>query len=395
MNAGRFEFNSYMTLKHHSYYGETIINIPALALRSGLVVLLFTACYAQAALSPALELQTGVWNEFSPGGGAVCADGSAYAYYVYPGTVNKVVIDFQGGGACWDDETCSSPQDPEIGADGFYVASVSGPPAAGASGIYDRDHELNPFADWHHVFIPYCTGDVHWGNSTVSYRGPGGEIEVRHKGAVNARAVLSWVFSEFEAPETVFVTGCSAGAYGSIMWTPLIKEHYLGADVYQLGDSGAGISTERYVASGLNRWNIEGALPSFVPGLDPKETDVLQVGYLNTVYSAIGRHYPDAVVSQYNTLFDGVQSFFYELMGGEPREWSGKMKASLEAVGDSADNFYAYTADYARDPESGATPHCIIPRPEFYTLETNGVPFIRWLSDMVAGRNVQTVMPAE
>ncbi len=43
--------------------------------------------------------------------GGVCSDGSPYRFYVSPGDPKKVVIDFQGGGACWDAATCG-PQSP-------------------------------------------------------------------------------------------------------------------------------------------------------------------------------------------------------------------------------------------------------------------------------------------
>src|ERR1041384_7604860 len=50
-------------------------------------------------------LQPG-WNEIAPGGATTCALGGPYAFWVRPGTVNRLVIDFQGGGACWDALTC-------------------------------------------------------------------------------------------------------------------------------------------------------------------------------------------------------------------------------------------------------------------------------------------------
>src|SRR5688572_7686148 len=45
------------------------------------------------------------WNEFIPGGETICSRGTEYAYWVRPGTQNKVIIDFIGGGACWDEFT--------------------------------------------------------------------------------------------------------------------------------------------------------------------------------------------------------------------------------------------------------------------------------------------------
>src|SRR4029079_15508250 len=45
------------------------------------------------------------WNEMNPGGATTCALGAPYAFWVRPGTVNRLVIDFQGGGTCWDAST--------------------------------------------------------------------------------------------------------------------------------------------------------------------------------------------------------------------------------------------------------------------------------------------------
>jgi hypothetical protein len=34
--------------------------------------------------------------------GTGCGRGAPYSFFFRPGTVNKVVIDFEGGGGCWD-----------------------------------------------------------------------------------------------------------------------------------------------------------------------------------------------------------------------------------------------------------------------------------------------------
>ena len=45
------------------------------------------------------------WNEMKPGGDTICSRGSEFAYWVRPGTVNKVVIDYIGGGSCCNQDT--------------------------------------------------------------------------------------------------------------------------------------------------------------------------------------------------------------------------------------------------------------------------------------------------
>ncbi len=363
---------------------------------TGLLALLLglVACSSEEAQPALPELEPGVWTAFTPGGETICADGSAYTYYVRPGTVNKVVVDFQGGGACWDDGTCAGPQRP-------YTPSVS---VSFESGIYDHTNPDNPFRDWYHVFVPYCTADIHWGDNVATYTTPEGDtLAVNHKGAVNARAVLGWVFNNFSAPEDAFVTGCSAGAYGSVMWMPQIKQHYPATNVYQMGDSGAGIVTADFVGKVRTQWNAEGAFPAFIPGLNPEENDVLQTNFLTSIYAQIGEFYPQSVLSQYNTLYDNVQIYFYGLMAGVvpptaelSAAWSNNMVGSLELIRaqNGANNFYAYvsTFDEDGDPNDG-TAHCIIPRDEFYTESVNGVPLTTWLGDMVSGEDITSVFP--
>ena len=41
-----------------------------------------------------------------------------------------------------------------------------------------------------HVYVPYCTGDLHWGNATVRYQGG---VTIEHRGAVNAQTAVDWL----------------------------------------------------------------------------------------------------------------------------------------------------------------------------------------------------------
>ena len=55
---------------------------------------------------------------------------------------------------------CNMPDD-------FFYAEVESVPLRFAipsdgvpHGIYDHTRAENPFADWYHVVVPYCTGDL-------------------------------------------------------------------------------------------------------------------------------------------------------------------------------------------------------------------------------------------
>ncbi|MEO2168236.1 MAG: pectin acetylesterase-family hydrolase [bacterium] len=316
------------------------------------------------------------WEIIRPGGDTICSRGTEYAYAVRGGTVNKVVIDFMGGGACWDDFTCSV-------ADAIFASEVN-PEAllrAGGQGIYDRDNPENPFKDWYHVFIPYCTGDIHWGNNVETYGDGEDAFQINHKGAVNAGAVMDWIYENFERPERILVTGCSAGAYGSVGWAPYVMDHYGDSEVVQVGDSGAGVITEDFFQNSFPSWNAFEHSPRFIPGLDPDKNDLYSVD-LAYMYGQIGSYFPQFKVGQYNTMFDNNQTFYYQAMGGEngAEGWSEGMNAMVASSHDQAENFYSYTA-------SGEQ-HCIIVSDNFYNVQEDGVRLVDWFQDLAEGKDV-------
>ncbi len=334
---------------------------------------------------PALtDLEAG-WNELVPGGPTICSRGNEFAFFVHPGTTNKLVVDFIGGGACWSFETCSFAT--AIFSDS--VDPVRDAVAAGvAVGIYDRENAENPFADWTHVIIPYCTGDIHWGDASTTYEGDRLPITVNHRGAANARVVLDWVYDNVLDPEQVFVTGCSAGSYGSIGWSAYLMEHYTDTPIIQFGDSGAGVITETFFRDSFPSWNAEAMLPDWLPGLDPATVDIFELE-LADVYEVIGAAYPNNVVSQYNTTFDNNQTFYYEAMGGEggAAGWSERMETSRDRIVGSTPNYRAFQAPGEQ--------HCIIIQENFYEVEANGTRLVEWLQDLVDGEDVENVLCTE
>jgi hypothetical protein len=314
------------------------------------------------------DLVVGEWNEIQPGGETICSRGTPYSFWVLPGKTDKVVVDFIGGGACWDEFTCGV-------ADAIFSDSVEDVRAvieAGeASGFYDHANADNPIADYWHVIIPYCTGDIHWGNAVTTYGEGDKAVTIQHKGAVNASAVVGWVYENFASPEQLFVTGCSAGSYGSLLWSSHIMEHYPESKVFQFGDSGAGVITQDFFQDSFPSWNAEQAFPNWIPELNPESVD-LYTKELADLYTGISNHYPEHVMSQYNTIRDENQVFYFQAMGGGGvDEWTVAMQASIAKIESGAERFASYTAPGEQ--------HCILPYDNFYTVETNGVRLVDWL----------------
>jgi len=305
------------------------------------------------------------WTKIEPGGETICSTGTPYAFYVHPGTVNRLVVYFEGGGACWDANTCSNP-------DVYYDSTVdeTDNPANNSEGLADLENAANPFKDWFQVFVPYCTGDIHWGNKTSTYHWAGTDHVINHKGFANVSAVLDWIQGGFSEPEKIFVAGCSAGAYGSVMGAAYVHNLYPDVPLYQLGDSGAGVITDAFFQGGFPNWGAEATIPNWIPALDIPWQELT----MPKLYTALADYYSSDRWSQYNTAHDEDQTFFYNAMGGTG-DWGQLMMASIDEIQDATSNFEAYTAP--------GEIHCITPFDIFYTREVNGVKFVDWLDAMV------------
>jgi hypothetical protein len=332
---------------------------------------------ADAGLLSLDQLQPNVVNVLRPGAPTICSRGTDYAFFVIPGARDKVIIEFEGGGACWDQRTCSfagSLFQETVEVDKHTIA------LAGTGTWYDHSNPNHPLKDWTHVFVSYCTGDIHWGDNVKTY--PAAmptdmPVTINHKGAVNASAVLDWVYAQFPSPQKVFVTGCSAGGYGSIFWAPQVQKHYASAKVYHFSDSAAGVITDGFFQQSFPSWNVEPHFPSFVA---PFAT----ITSMTIMYKAIAAYYPNNVYSQYNTILDNNQTFFYVAMGGKDnQDWSAHMKASIKEIETSAPNFRAFLA--------AGEQHCILPKPNFFDAEAGGTKLTDWLSKMVNDQPIDNV----
>lgn len=315
------------------------------------------------------------WETITPGGDTVCADGSPWKFFVHRGDPEKLLIEFEGGGACWSGSTCELD---------IYTRRVTVDPELARQqgllvGIYDRNNPENPFRDWTHVYVPYCTGDLHWGNAATTHVGTTGPFVVQHKGAVNAATALQWTAENVAAPSQVFVAGCSAGGYGAIFWAPRIAAQWPAARLAHLSDSAAGVVAPGLFATLLPAWNAAAAWPGFVTGLDLAGLDPAAIS-LPQMYDAILAYNPGGGFAQFNTAFDATQIFFYgisknEVLLTDATTWSQQMQAHLARI-EANPNFSSYLAP--------GTEHCVINRAEFYTTTVGDrrlVDFVRELAE--------------
>ena len=109
------------------------------------------------------------WTKVVPGGDCECADGSEFAFWERRADPTKVVFFLDGGGACFDAETCAFTGLGTAGGESDYDWSIYGEDPAREGGIFDLARADNPFRDYSFVFVPSCTGDAHFGDVTRKY----------------------------------------------------------------------------------------------------------------------------------------------------------------------------------------------------------------------------------
>merc|ERR1719401_40459 len=140
--------------------------------------------------------------------------GDQAGYYYRPGRTNVWVVYLQGGGGCQSETECDgwSKSKETRGSSANWQAEEVG------EKVQDPDPEKNPvFYDAHHVWVPYCTGDNHFGQVSVidSVSAEWGSYYFdRH---LNLKAILAHLQEEQPAManmERMLFYGHSAGAKG-------------------------------------------------------------------------------------------------------------------------------------------------------------------------------------
>ncbi len=318
-----------------------------------------------------------------------CWDGDPWVYFVKRGTENKLLMYYQGGGACWSGLTCNGL--PPIVGPTFKQGTGPGDnPSNFPVGFNDDSNPDNPFADWHAVFVPYCTGDVHWGDAVVEYDTiGGGPITVRHKGFHNAQVAEKFAREHFVHPEQVFVTGSSAGAYGAIVNSLYLQEiAFPSADFAVVGDAGNGVITDDFLAEDLANWGIQDNLPTWMPGLNVPLTEL----QASDLYIEAAATYPQNRFATYTAAYDGGQggqTGFFQVMKNEElvlqwaRWWDSSCEWNEEMLALNEDAF-ALAPDNFRYYVGTGSAHTMWGRSLVYTDTTGGVPTIRdWLVAML------------
>jgi hypothetical protein len=312
-----------------------------------------------------------------------CIKSTPYHFFVKRGSVNRLLVYYQGGGACWDALTCGVPVcDPSVDPNG------SDNPNFASSGFSDLTNPDNPFRDWNIVVVSYCSCDIHFGDAFQAYSPT---VQIEHRGYHNSRIAEKWAREHFVTPEQVFVTGSSAGAYGAWFNAPLHHRVWPAAKFQVLADAGNGVITQEFLENYFSNWDFEKNIPPDIPGV----LQALQDGTGIPGYTeAIANYFPSTRWAQYSTAYDGGsggQTGFYNLMlnNNDPLAaltwWEGSCAFNAGMRQQAFATALAVPSNYRYYIGTGSR-HTMWGSNKVYTDTTGGVPtLVDWVRAMLDG----------
>jgi hypothetical protein len=167
---------------------------------------------------------------FDKADGPQCMRGLPYRATVRERESDELLIFLQGGGACWSD---------------FCLAVTVAPEGIPLGGALDPNKPENPFADFDVTYLPYCDGSLFAGDRDAPEDDPAkierGLTTRFYRGLANLSAGLTMSHVHFPNPSRVVLAGSSAGGFGTILATALVRYVYPNVPIDVVNDAGIGI----------------------------------------------------------------------------------------------------------------------------------------------------------
>lgn len=316
------------------------------------------------------EPEVGKWYEVEVNG-TQSSDGSEWHGIFKKGTENKVVVYFFGGGVSITPETSE-------GGNKFYATNMTGQDFVAEGGIGSNAEE-NPFKDWSFLVIPYATGDFHSG--TGVYEGNG--KTVYHTGYSNYAAFVEQVKPYVGEPDTLLVTGFSAGGFATSLLADDVIDRFPSAKNITVCVDSSLLLYDGWHETAVGLWHSPEEIS------DRLTTDNIVLDSLTALYEKRGDSvkilfdcsYRDDTLMQYQSFIHTGKMDKTEALGDRFQADLSKMVAGLQA---NIPGVGIYIWNYGEDSETHNTQHTIISSNVFDKLE-DGVSIADWIHAAVNG----------
>ncbi len=315
------------------------------------------------------EPEIGKWYEVEVEG-TQSSDGSEWHGIFKKGTENKVVVYFFGGGVSITPETSE-------GGNKFYATNMTGQDFVAQGGI-GSNAENNPFKDWSFLVVSYATGDFHSGTGVYE-----GNKTVYHTGYSNYEAFVEQIKPYVGEPDTLLVTGFSAGGFATSLLADDVIDRFPSAENITVCVDSSLLLYDGWHETAVNLWQS----PSEIS--DRLTTDNLVLDSLTALHEKRGDSvkilfdcsYRDDTLQQYQAYIrTGTMTKDKEngdLFQRDLAEMVKGLQGNIPGIG-------IYIWNHAEDAETHNTQHTIISSNVFDQLE-DGVSVADWICAAVNG----------
>ncbi len=262
-----------------------------------------------------LPADTWTWVDFPD---SRCGNGTPTGIGVNPHAgATHLVIFLMGGGACVDANTCwINPTASNI-ASGYNGASFKGELVIHLP-ILERSTTASPFHDANLVFVPYCTGDIHIGTGIAMYTVNGTPTPTYHYGGHNLDLFLASLAATYKGLDRVWLSGVSAGGFGSFMNQDFVVRAVPGARVDVVDDSGPAIDDP-----------FLGFPMQWAPRVPPGCSDCATIMGLSKTFAYDRATYPTTRYALLTYQTDSVLPMFY---GQTPAQMSMQIQQFVSSL---------------------------------------------------------------
>lgn len=329
------------------------------------------------------EPTIGQWYDITPEG-AMASDGSEWHGIFRKGSENKVIVYFFGGGVSIDEYTSARP---EL----FYTARTENQDFIATWGIGSQKDE-NPFKDWTMIVLPYSTGDFHCGTGSVECTDDNGNTKtVYHNGYNNYSLLMDMVLPHVGEPDTLLITGFSAGGFGTSLLADDVIDRFPTAKNITVCVDSSLILYDGWHDTAVNLWKS----PSEIS--DRLTTNNIVLDSLTALHEKRGDSIKilfdcsirdDTLLAYQNYIDSGFKPDHITAEVANTVENGDKFQAALkvmvESLQSNINGVGVYIWDYNRNEKTGNTQHTILSSAFLEKLE-DGKSIADWLYDAVNG----------
>ncbi len=327
--------------------------------------------------------RVGTWYSITPVNG-FSGNGTGWHGVFRKGSENKVIVYFFGGGVSINEET-------EKRYSEFFNNSYKNQDYTATCGIGSMSDD-NPFKDWSVIGIPYSTGDFHIGTGTYKWKDETGkENIICHYGYLNYKKVMEEALSFIGEPDTLLITGYSAGGFAAALLAEDVINQFPSAENITVCTDSSLLLYDDWKTTTEKLWKAPDEITKKL------HSDNILMDSLTALHQSYGDRVKilfdcsvrDMVLTIYQSYIDHGKYGLSESTAENGDIFQNNLKETVHSLQDQIPGcgIFIYTRD--ADEKTGNTAHMIINTEDVFKPMEGDTSVADWIEDAVDG-NVQS-----